>query len=134
MIDPENEVYTRVATALKAAYPKADISSTYKESPAAFPHVCFEMSDSTVPLRKQSLSSGHEDCVDVTFTANIYSNRRNAPKAEAKAIAAIIADVMYSMNFRRTSQLSVPNMKDAKIYRICAQYVGSTDGKSFYRR
>lgn len=133
MLDPENEVYTRVATALTAAYPKADISGTYQKSPAVFPHVFCEMSDNSLTAGFQT-SSDKEDCVDVMFTFNIYSNKKVGPKSEAKKIAAIIADVMHSMNFRRTTQLPVPNMEDASIYRICAQYVGRTDGKNFYRR
>lgn len=133
MIDPENEVYTRVAKALLRDYPKADISGVYEKSPAAFPHVFCEMSDNTVTSGRQT-SSGKEECVDVTFTFNIYSNKKVGQKTEAKAIAKLIADVMYSMNFRRTTQLPVPNMENASIYRICAQYVGRTDGKSFYRR
>lgn len=134
MIDPENEVYTRVANALAAEYPNADISGTYKKSPAAFPHVFCEMVDNQVTSGSQT-SSGREECVDVTFTFNIYSNRKTGPKAEAKRIAEIIAGIMFSMNFRRTSQMPVPNADDnASIYRIVAQYVGRTDGKNFYRR
>ena len=133
MLDPENEVYTRVAAALTVAYPKVDISGTYEKSPAAFPHVFCEMSDNSLTPGCQT-SSDKEDCVDVMFTFNIYSNKKTGPKSEAKQIAAIIADVMHSMNFRRTTQLPVPNMEDATIYRICAQYVGRTDGKHFYRR
>lgn len=133
MIDPENEVYTRVAEALLTAYPKADISGTYKKSPAAFPHVFCEMSDNALTPGLQT-SSGKEDCVDVTFTFNIYSNKKVGQKSEAKKIAGIIADTMYSMNFKRLTQLPVPNMEDATIYRICAQYAGRTDGKNFYRR
>lgn len=133
MIDPENEVYTRVSNALQADFPKVDMTSVYQNTPAAFPHVCCEMIDNTVTASMQT-SSIEETCVDVTFSFNIYCNSRTGKKSEAKAIAAKIAEVMGSMNFRRTQQLPVPNVADASIYRICAQYVGRTDGKNFYRR
>ena len=79
MIDPENEVYTRVANALAVDYPKADISGTYQESPAAFPHVFCEMSDNSLTSGCQTSSDG-EDCVDVMFTFKYLLQQKSRPE------------------------------------------------------
>lgn len=70
----------------------------------------------------------------VMFEINIYSNKADGRKTECKAIAKVIDDVMFRMNFKRMALTPIPNMEDATIYRIVARYRAMTDGKYFYRR
>lgn len=132
MIDCENEVYTRLATALREHFPNISLSGTYVKSPSSFPYVCIIQADNTVIQDKWDTSG--TEIAQVIFEINIYSNKSEGKKTECKSIAKAIDDVMSSMNFRRTASTPVPNMEDATIYRIVSRYRGATDGKFFYRR
>lgn len=133
MIDCEAEVYTRVSQVLRQVFPDISVSGEYVKSPPRFPHVSCEMQDN--PVSQKDISSGGvEGMVEPMFEFNIYTNRPAGRKSEAKVIASVIADVMYSMNFRRTVSTPVPNLEDATIYRLTTRYVGKTDGKLFYGR
>lgn len=133
MIDPEDEVYTRVAEMLRAEFPGISVASEYVKSPSAFPHVSITMSDNyTIP--EQQDSSMTENMVTAMFTVNCYSNRTSGKKTECKKIMAAVNDLLCRMNFRRLVMTPVPNMEDATIYRITARYRVATDGKHFIRR
>ena len=133
MIDPENEVYTRIATMLRDKFPGINIASEYGASPSAFPHVSITQSDS-YPVSGRQDSSLQENLIAAMFEINVYSTKANSRKTECKNIMTAINDLLYSMNFRRLSMVPVPNMEDAAIYRITARYRVVTDGKYFYRR
>lgn len=133
MIDPENEVYTRIATMLRINFPEINIAGEYINSPTAFPHVSIVMSDNTVITDRQTTSL--KECMaKVTFEINVYSNKSEGKKTECKSIAQAIDNLMYSMNFRRLAFTPVPNVEDATIYRITSRYSAATDGQFFYRR
>ncbi|MCM1223012.1 MAG: hypothetical protein NC548_52030 [Lachnospiraceae bacterium] len=133
MIDPENEVYTRLAEMLRSEVPDINIASEYVKSPSGFPHVSITQSDS-YPITEREDSSLGENMVQVMFEVNVYSNKSSGKKTECKKIMGIINDFLTSMNFRRLAMTPVPNMEDATIYRITARYRVATDGKFFYRR
>ena len=130
MIDPENEVYTKVAQALRSEFPEINISGEYVNAPSSFPHVSFVLSDNTVVKRYTSDSF---EMSHVMFEANVYSNKTSGKKTECKKIMKCIDDVMFSINFRRTAYTPVPNMENTSIYRLVARFEGRTDGKYFYR-
>lgn len=133
MIDCENEVFTRIATALREQFSGIDITSEYVNSPSAFPHVSITQSDSYTLSENQD-SSLRDSMIVVMFEINVYSNKTEGKKTECKNIAKAIDDLFNSMNFRRQSLTPVPNMEDATIYRMTARYRAATDGKYFYRR
>lgn len=130
MIDPENEVYTKVATVLRTEFQGINLSGEYVNAPSSFPHVSFVLSDNTVV--KRYTDDTHE-MAHVMFEVNVYSNKGNGKKTECKKIMKKIDDVMFSINFRRTAYTPVPNMENASIYRLTARYEANTDGKYFYR-
>lgn len=119
MIDIENAVYSRVYTAIKATYPNIDMDSTYTASPASFPHVSLFESDNYVLEKTQD--ENVENDVRVMYTLEVFSNKQNSKKSEAKAIFAIADNTLLSLNFTRTSKTPVPN-EDRTIYRIVARY------------
>lgn len=122
MIDVENYVYTQVRNAILAAFPNTDVSSEYTENPAAFPHVCLEMTDSTVNAEYMT-ASNREFATDQTFTANIFSNTATA-KTDAKKLAEIVDGVMSGIGFRRSMYLRTPNI-DRTIYRLTLRFTGT---------
>ena len=131
MIDCENEVYTRIARVLRDKFPGINIAGEYVNAPSSFPHVSITQSDNSVVSEQMT---GSAEMAQVMFEINIYSNKADGRKTECKAIAKVIDDVMFRMNFKRMALAPIPNMEDATIYRIVARYRAMTDGKYFYRR
>ena len=131
MIDCENEVYTRIARVLRDKFPGINIAGEYVNAPSSFPHVSITQSDNSVVSEQMT---GSAEMAQVMFEINIYSNKADGRKTECKAIAKVIDDVMFRMNFKRIALTPIPNMEDATIYRIVARYRAMTDGKYFYRR
>ena len=131
MIDCENEVYTRIARILRDRFPGINIAGEYVNAPSSFPHVSITQSDNSVVSEQMT---GSAEMAQVMFEINIYSNKADGRKTECKAIAKVIDDVMFRMNFKRMALTPIPNMEDATIYRIVARYRAMTDGKYFYRR
>lgn len=131
MIDCENEVYTRIARVLRDKFPGINIAGEYVNAPSSFPHVSITQSDNSVVSEQMT---GSAEMAQVMFEINIYSNKADGRKTECKAIAKVIDDVMFKMNFKRMALTPIPNMEDATIYRIVARYRAMTDGKYFYRR
>lgn len=131
MIDCENEVYTRIARVLRDKFPGINIAGEYVNAPSSFPHVSITQSDNSVASEQMT---GSAEMAQVMFEINIYSNKADGRKTECKAIAKVIDDVMFRMNFKRMALTPIPNMEDATIYRIVARYRAMTDGKYFYRR
>ena len=128
MIDCENEVYTRIATALRAAHPGIDVSGVLENHPAAFPHVSVEMTDN----KEIRSADGHER-EEVTFTVNIFSTAPTGKKTEAKKIAKTVDEAFRKINGRRLMLSRTPNEDDPTIYRITGQFQFVTDGVNFYR-
>ena len=131
MIDPENEVYTRIAVVLREKFPGIDIASEYVNAPPSFPHVSIVLSNSTDISRKMTI---HDEMTQVMFEINVYSNKIGGKKTECKRIMKVVDTILHSMNFIRLSLTPVPNLEDASIYRLIARYRVATDGKFFYRR
>lgn len=132
MIDCENEVYTMVATALRSQFPGIDVASDYVDAPSSLPHASIYMADDYAPLREQS--NNPNTYAVLMFQVDVYSNKVDGKKTEAKKIANFISDLLSAHNFTRMSQSPMPNLRDAGIYRITARYRVGTDGESFYRR
>ena len=131
MVDCENEVYTRVATALRSQFDRIDISGDYENVPSTFPYVGFWESDNSVDERR---TSDTKEMALVTFTVEVYSNKVPGKKTEAKRIMNAIDAEMFSMNAQRLSKLPLPYMNNTSIYRLVARYRVLTDGTFFYRR
>ena len=130
MLDCENEVYTKIATALRNDFAGIDITGVYVNAPSAFPHVNITQIDN---LTVKANTTNTYEMAEVVFEVNVYSNKRSEKKSECKQIMNVIDGIFFGMNFRRMSLTPVPNMEDATIYRLVARYRARTDGKYFYR-
>ena len=133
MIDCENEVFTKIAQALRSEFSEdINIASEYVKSPSAFPHVSVVMMDNSI--MEQTMDSGDHEVSIVMFEINVFSNKAQGKKSECKEIVCIVDETLKPLNFKRLSLTPVPNMEDASIYRLVARYRVATDGTYFYRR
>ena len=120
MIDIENKVIDTVFAAVRTAYTNAECYGEYVAVPAAFPCVCLYEANNTT--YKGSLDdSTKEYQANLMYECNVYSDKANGKKAEARGIAKIIDDQMRGMKFTRTFMQPIPNV-DRTIYRITMRW------------
>lgn len=125
MIDVENMVFNAVATALRTEYPNMSIYGEYIENPASFP--CVTLVEENNVTYRNSLTEDHrENHARLEYVANVYSNKQNGKKAEAKHISDIIDNTLQDLNFVRLMRSQVPNT-DRTIYRITLRYEAVVD-------
>ena len=116
MIDIENKVLDTVFAAVRTSYTNAQCYGEYVAVPASFPCVCLWEANNTTykPSRDESLQ---EHQANLMYECNVYSDKANGKKKEARAIAKLVDATMQSMKFTRTFMQSIPNL-DRTIYRI----------------
>ena len=122
MIDIENIVFTKVATALRSKFSGISVYGEYVETPASFPCVTLVESDNRVYERTRDLD-GIEHHALITYEVNVYTNDSQMKKSVAKEIANFVDDLMSSMLFTRKFRGQTPNI-DRTIYRITLRYQG----------
>ena len=120
MIDIENKVLDTVFAAVRTTYSGASCYGEYVSVPAAFPCVClYEASNTTYKKSQDDVLYEHQ--ANLMYECNVYSDKANGHKAEARAIANIVDATMQSMKFTRTYFQAVPNL-DRTIYRIVLRW------------
>ena len=121
MIDVESVVFQKCADAFRAAYPNGFIAGEYVSQPPKFPAVMVVEIDNNVDER--AMDNGNiENAVNVMYQVDVYSNLNKGKKAQAKAIVALIDEVLAKYRFVRTFCNPIQNMNDATIYRMTARY------------
>ena len=121
MIDHESAVFQKCADAFRAAYPNGYITPEYVSQPPKFPAVMVVEMDNNVDER--AMDNGNvENAVNVMYQVDVYSNKNTGKKAQAKAIVALIDEVLAQHRFVRTFCNPIQNMNDATIYRMTARY------------
>jgi hypothetical protein len=134
MINVESEIFDRVASAVRTAYPSVFISGEYIRTPSKFPFVSLIEMSNTAYDRTQS-SGGLENHASLMYEVNVYSNKTSGKKSECKAIAELIDNELATLGFSRTMLQPIPNMDDATIYRITGRYTAViSKDKAIYRR
>ena len=134
MITIEDELFTLLATALRETYPDIYVANEYVPKPTHFPAVFIEEIDNTT--KASTVESGlHERFADVTLRVEVFSSRHIGKRAEAKAIAKFIDDMLISRNFMRRSLTPIPNLNDATVYCVRGMYAYTVDEyNTIYRR
>ena len=129
----ENEVYTKVATALRSQFGESGIFVTgeYTPTPPSFPCAYISEADN---FNAGYDGSNAEVVTGVMYEVEVYTNKVNGKKAEAKGIMKTIDDVMTGLGFTRTLLQQLPNMNDATIYRLTARYTAAVIDNTIYRR
>ena len=129
----ENDVFTKVAVKLRSEIgaDKVFVTGEYTPTPPFFPCVFVSEAD--------NFNAGFDGCNEeivtgVMYEIEVYSNKQNGKKAEAKRIMAIADGVMTSLGFTRTMLQQIPNMSDATIFRLTARYTAAVIDNTIYRR
>ena len=121
MITIENIVTDEIITELATAYPSATVGSEYTRTTARFPYVQVVEMDNSV-LESASTLSTIEVMATLTYEIQIFSNKKSGRKAECKALAAIVDNVMESLGFHRIMLNQVLNYEDATVYRMVGRW------------
>ena len=134
MIDIENELFNKVATAVREAYSDIFMSGEYVKVPPSFPCATLVEMDNSAYANTQTSENG-ENHASLMYEVNVYSNRTKGKKTECKQIIALIDKEMSALGFTRAMLNPIPNMDDATIYRMTARYraVVSKDNIIFRR-
>lgn len=138
MIDIEDDIFDEVSEKVYAAFekkcPDLLMMSEYVKSPSSFPFISLVEIDNATFRNTQS-TDGNENHVAVTYELNVYSNKTSGKKAECKALAGFIDEILLNMNFTRTMLEPVPNQDEATIYRMLGRYRAViSKNKTIYRR
>lgn len=131
MVDREFEIYNEIYTTMHEQFPELDMSSLYERVPSAFPHASIVEMDNAVYAPTHDCKERH---AEVTYEVNVYSNKTQGKKAEAKKIMAAIDECFAKLNFTRMMCEPVPNINDSTIYRMVARYNAVYSEEYIYRR
>lgn len=134
MIDCENEIFTRVANAVREVYPDIYIVGEYVHSPSKFPCVSLVEMDNSAYDKTQT-SGRLENHANLMYELDVYSNKTSGKKSECKKLAALVDNEMSALGFSRTMLQPIPNVDDATIYRMKGRYMAViSENKTIYRR
>lgn len=120
MIDVENEIFTKVAAALREQFAGITVDSVTTYSPSNFPCVYIEEADN-YSYQSSRDSGSNENHVVVVYEVNVYSNKASGKKAECKAIIAAVDEIMNGLGFTRNTKTPF-GLDDATKYRIFVRY------------
>lgn len=130
MIDCCNEIFTTVAQAVRADHKGTTVSGEYTRMPSKFPTVTL---DETQNITMDNLvdSSHAEKFSGVTYRLQVFSNKQNGKKAQARAIFASADSALRGMGLRRVTYTTTPEIYDSTIYSITATYEGVVSAQGY---
>ena len=120
MIDIENEVFSTIATELRARFEQIYVTGEEVRSPSQFPTVSIVEADNYVYKHSQD-SGDNENHATVMYEINVYSNRKAQKKTECKEIFGVIDGFLSKLGFTRTMKQPV-TMEDSTVYRLVGRY------------
>ena len=134
MIDLESPLFTEIAGILRSTYSGITVYGEYVPAPAGFPSVAIVEMDNATYLPSWA-NRQKEQYAEVMYEINVYSNRTQGKKDEAKAIMDTIDTYFQAHGFERITCQPIQNMNDATIYRVVARYRAVvSDDLTIYRR
>lgn len=134
MIDFNNEVFTTVATAVRDNHAGATVIGEYTRKPSKFPTVTLDETQNVMVDRLED-SSNEEKFAGVVYRLQVFSNKQNGKKEQAREIFATADAEMRRMGFRRVSYTTTPEIYKSTVYEITATYeaIVSRDGYVYAR-
>lgn len=132
MIDYENQIYTKVATALRSNFTGIDIKGILTLTPSVFPTVCIQEADNfSDPDARDTEST--DRIANVTYEINIIT-KSTKPKSEAKSIFAVADNAFRAMGFTRTFKADLSSTVEE--FRLFGRYEAAIDedGRIYNRR
>lgn len=135
MIDVNNVVFTTVATAVRDNHVGATVIGEYTRKPSKFPTVTLDEIQNVMVDRLED-SSNEEKFAGVAYRLQVFSNKQNGKKSEAREIFATADAEMRRMGFRRVSYTTTPEIYKSTVYEITATYeaIVSWEGYVYARR
>ena len=129
----ENDVFTKVYNGIVTTYgaDKVYVTGEYTPTPPSFPCVfVYESDNSNIGFNGCNI----EVVTGVMYTVEVYSNKQNGKKSEAKGIMATVDSILTPLGFTRTMMQQIPNLSDATIFRLVARYSAAVINNTIYRR
>jgi hypothetical protein len=121
MLDFNNEIFTTVAKGVRDAHTGVTVSGEYTRRPSKFPAVTLDETNN-VTIDRLEDSSGEEKFAGVTYRLQVFSNKRDRKKSEAREIFATADAEMRRLGFRRVTYSTTPEIYESTIYQITATY------------
>lgn len=136
MIDIENIVFDSVYNAVTTAFSNARVDAGYVEKSATFPAVSV-IETNSIPVQMASTDESSENYTRLYYEVNIYSDKQDTAKSEARAIAKVVDSAMQGLKAYRTMIHQLPN-QDRTIFRLYMRYElivreFTKDGKTAYQ-
>ena len=134
MIDYMNEIFTAVATTVREAHPGATVTGEYTRQPSKFPTLTLDETQNVIVDSLED-SSKEERFSGLTYRLQVFSNKTNGKKAEARDIFATADGVMRRLGFRRVTYTTLPEIYDSTVYSVSATYEAVADASgTIYKR
>ena len=134
MLDYMNEIFTTVATDVRAKHEGVFVTGEYTRRPSQFPAVTLDEIEN-VTVAELVDSSDVEKFSGVTYRVQVFSNKTGGKKSEARAIFATADSVMLGLGFRRITYTTTPEIYESTIYSITATYEAIVGANGFvYKR
>lgn len=134
MLDYANEIFTTVATDVREAHVGITVIGESVRKPSKFPTLTLDETENVMVDRLED-SSHEEKFAGVAYKMQVFSNKQNGKKAEARAIFATADAVMRRMGFQRVTFSVTPEIYESTIYQINATYEATvSDAGYVYKR
>lgn len=134
MLNFSNEVFTNVATVVRDAHTGTTVIGENTRQPSKFPTVTIDEIENVVVDTLED-SSNEEKFAGVTYKVQVFSNKLNGKKTEARAIFATVDAQMRLMGFRRKTYTTIPEIYESTIYQISATYEAVVSASGYvYKR
>jgi hypothetical protein len=124
VIDFSNEIFNSVAVDLRSLYPGIRVVGEYVASPTEFPTVTLDET-SNIPVNLDS--AGQSKYARIQYRAQVFTNRDNGKRAQARQIYTTLDAKMQSLGLFCKTYTTTPAVYNSEIYSITATYEGVID-------
>ena len=127
MLDFSNEIFNVVAKHLRSLYKGIQVKGEYVATPAKFPTVTID-EIGNIPTELDSATTNKY--ADVTYRVQVFSNKENGKRAEAREIYKAVDEKLMELGLFAKTFTTTPAIYNSEIYSITATYGGiiSRDG------
>lgn len=132
MIDFSNEIFTGVCQAIWTAHGQdIEIKGEYVSAPTTFPTITIDESQNII----SNLDNGVQKYADIQYRVQIFSNKPNGKRMEARALFDTIEQFFYEHNLICKTYTTTPNIYNSAVYEIQATFEGTIDSNgTIFRR
>ena len=131
MIDVSHEIFTSIATQVRAQYSPVTVIGESVSVPASFPCVAV---DEIYNVPSHLDTSNQEAYNAVTYRVQVFCSGENK-RAQAREIFKTVAETCWGLNLVRKTYTTVPDVYNSSIYQITATFEADVrhDGMIFRR-